>query len=379
MKSLDPALAAKFIEKFSNVFENNINIMNQKGIIIGSKDASRIGTFHEVAHSLLQQTASSGDVTENDHYIGTKTGVNYCINYRTKPIGVVGISGNVSEVRPLGLIIKTAIESMLEYEFQMETERLQHSKMEQLVYSLLYNDRLSIEFANQNASALSYKIDGIRVPILIDCHEKTEPHKLLSMLKQSAEASLQDITAVLKNGQIIIFKFIGTSHESAISSFKEDLEFYILSIKNMLKQKPYAEQLSFFIGSLQCSLKYYKEAYQQLDWLSLSTKGRPGNHFFYDHVSDYFKSLASIKSYDEIFSVYQSALNEEKQSMFIEIYDALLRNNYNVVNSAKELYIHRNTLLFRINKLNALLNIDPISNYQHRELVAQLVYYYKNR
>ena len=46
---IDALLAKKFIERITQYTEYNVNIMDEKGIIIASKNTSRIGTFHEVA------------------------------------------------------------------------------------------------------------------------------------------------------------------------------------------------------------------------------------------------------------------------------------------------------------------------------------------
>lgn len=42
---LDNFLAEKFIKKAGESTEYNINIMDEKGVIIASKDAERIGNF----------------------------------------------------------------------------------------------------------------------------------------------------------------------------------------------------------------------------------------------------------------------------------------------------------------------------------------------
>jgi len=39
--------------------------------------------------------------------------------------------------------------------------------------------------------------------------------------------------------------------------------------------------------------------------------------------------------------------------------------------------MHRNTLLFRINKVKDTLNIDPIANASHREFLNELAYYFR--
>lgn len=379
MKSIDPAMASKFIEKFSDVFENNINIMDNKGIIIGSKDPSRLGSFHEVAYSLLSDKSKTGDVNESDLYLGTKKGVNYRINYKNRAVGVVGVSGKVEEVRAIGLIIKTAIESMLEYEVQMETERVQHTKIEQFLYAIIYDDEFNSAAVNAIASTLNYKNHCIRVPIIMNTHNQMEPKQLTQLINNLEEHSYQDIITVLKNNNVIVFKYLEDKNSNAIADYKDEIDFFLAAVLGKLSPKADVSQISFCVGTLQNSFKNYKEAYNHVSWLNMFIKNTSGTYFFYDYVSDFFKGLATLKVYDEIFNTFDTILTDEKRQMLVEVFQVLIENNYNVVNSAKELYIHRNTLLFRINKINQLLNIDPISNYADRELMSHLVYYYKNK
>lgn len=55
---------------------------------------------------------------------------------------------------------------------------------------------------------------------------------------------------------------------------------------------------------------------------------------------------------------------------------ALFENNMNVSTSAKELYLHRNTLINWINRYKDLFGIDPINDSAGREFTQQLFYFY---
>ena len=58
-----------------------------------------------------------------------------------------------------------------------------------------------------------------------------------------------------------------------------------------------------------------------------------------------------------------------------EIVGILERNNYNLVASSKELYIHKNTLIFRLNKIRDFLGLNPIQNAGDRAFMDFLSYY----
>ncbi|NLP33927.1 MAG: hypothetical protein GX359_01895 [Clostridiales bacterium] len=50
---IDTVFAERFIERVTEFTNYNVNIMNQEGIIIASKDKERIGSFHEIAYRII--------------------------------------------------------------------------------------------------------------------------------------------------------------------------------------------------------------------------------------------------------------------------------------------------------------------------------------
>ena len=45
---IEPEMARRFIEQVTQYTEYNINIMDESGVIIASRDPKRVGTYHEV-------------------------------------------------------------------------------------------------------------------------------------------------------------------------------------------------------------------------------------------------------------------------------------------------------------------------------------------
>lgn len=50
---IDPILANSFINRITQCTEYNINIMDERGIIIASRNPARVGDFHEVAMKIM--------------------------------------------------------------------------------------------------------------------------------------------------------------------------------------------------------------------------------------------------------------------------------------------------------------------------------------
>ena len=60
---IDKTFAEKFIERITRYTDFNINIMDEKGIIIASRDKKRVGQYHEIAYRLIVGTEELIDTT----------------------------------------------------------------------------------------------------------------------------------------------------------------------------------------------------------------------------------------------------------------------------------------------------------------------------
>lgn len=379
MSILEPALAQKFIDKTAKHLEYNINIMNDKGTIIASKDASRIGNFHEVAFGMLNGTLETGVVNEDQKYLGTKPGVNLFIDYKNKHVGVICVTGNPDNVRAFAELVKTSMEAMLEYELQMEGDRRRENKAEHFLHYLLYEDNIDLAIANRMADELNLNRDLLRVCIVVKHHSDCSPKKIIEALTKAEGHSFQDVITIARNDDIILFKVLGDKISDGIRDYKNIIEEYINHFFKEMPKEYDTNKIGFFVGSIQTSISKYRCSYIHAQELGIHTKGINGIHFFNNHILNYYRSLATIKAYDDVFNAYDAVFNDEEKRQLVEIVEALYKNNYNIVYSARDLYIHRNTLLFRLNKYKSMLNIDPVANSDDREFLNELAYYFSKK
>ena len=375
MSILQPALAQKFIDNTAKDLQYNVNIMNDKGIIIASKDSSRIGDFHEVAYGILNGTLESGVVRDNKKYIGTKPGVNMVIAYKNKPAGVICVTGDPDTVSSFATLVKRSMEAMLEYEMQIEAEHHKKSKIDQFLYYLLFDQGMTPAIAATLADSVGYNMELLRSCIIISYDADYSQKKIIQAIISAEGYSNQDIMTITQNNDIIIFKALTKDFSNAIQEYRDIIQKYINNFFEKLPSSYNRDKINIYVGSIQRSFDKYRYSYAHAQELELLTKEKRDIFFFNDFILDYDRNLVTIKIYDNIFNSYKELFNEEDQKQIAETIDILAKNNYNIVNSAKALYIHRNTLLFRLNKIKDILNIDPISNSADREFLNEFAYY----
>ena len=111
-------LAEKFIEQVTKHTDYNVNIMDEDGVIVASRDPERIGQYHEIAYRIVHGKDDIVDTTEFSGIANVRPGINMVIDIDGRREGVIGITGDPVEIRPVALIVKMAIETMLRYERQ---------------------------------------------------------------------------------------------------------------------------------------------------------------------------------------------------------------------------------------------------------------------
>jgi carbohydrate diacid regulator len=111
---ITPDLAAPIVERAMAILHRNVNIMNAEGIIVGSGDPSRVGSFHTGAAAVLRKDRRVEiHPADAPQWPGVRPGVNLPLRVGGQIVGVVGITGAPDEVRPYGELLREMVQLML--------------------------------------------------------------------------------------------------------------------------------------------------------------------------------------------------------------------------------------------------------------------------
>ena len=109
---ISKSAATDLIREISSVIDYDINIMNENGVILASTDKERVGQFHEGAHLVIKQNLKELPVYYDEEYAGCRQGINLPLFSDDNIIGVVGITGDVSETGRYARLIKKVTEDL---------------------------------------------------------------------------------------------------------------------------------------------------------------------------------------------------------------------------------------------------------------------------
>ncbi len=140
-------LAQEIADKIMREIPYNVNIMNEKGIIIGSGEPARIGTLHTGAVVAIK---SKKMIAISQSSEAEKPGVNIPITFQNNIIGVVGISGDPNIVTPLASIVKITVELLINQNYLFTERRIKEQmKGDFLFLWTMRNTPYDAEFISQ--------------------------------------------------------------------------------------------------------------------------------------------------------------------------------------------------------------------------------------
>lgn len=370
---LNPELAERFIKQIAQYTKYNINIIGETGYIIASsKNPERVGNFHEVAYQIIRDHLEMLIIDDASDYFGVKNGVNLPLMLEKQVIGVVGVTGEPEKVEEIAFIIKLALETMIAYEEQEYVRLYQKSKYDQMYMALFEEKVVSREKTEILAEQLKFDSRCIRIPIVLTFSEEEKMDHVMSVLKKHYLAE-QDMCWQQNNHHVLVYKSLSDKKEKVFSLWKEDMEEWLSVLTGKISY------VQAFVGTLQCRLQYYVKGLQHCQWLEKQANKKQKNLFFMDYVGAYIDSLVPEIELHAIYNVYDRYLETDFKNGFVEIMGSMKENNYNLVASSKEMFVHKNTLAFRMNKIKSVFNANPFHSGKERSQLEGFYRYLKKK
>lgn len=382
-------LAQHITNKIIPIVQQNINIMDNTGMIIGSGQPHRLHTFHQGAKEVLATGVIIEIYPEHlERYPGSLPGINWPIVLGQQTIGVVGISGHPDAVRKAAELVTVIIELILEYEVLKEEFRSQSQLHEQFIVSVLSDQ------ASANAPQIAARADllhfNLSLPRLVavtniqpifetaytsfdglhDLVSFRTYENLMQLITSSVLINSKDMAAFLDNELIILKHFPEDTAVDAMLTWGQDLIKVITPPGNTLT-------LTLGLGSLAPTPWELHLSYQEALFLSHKPLRNHSASSIY-HPDLLVNYLLTNPTAIDTCSVFQK-LSQKITGKIDYKYDmkktvcTLLEENLNLSATARALYVHRNTLQFRLEKFKQLTGLEPCQSINHA-ILCKLLY-----
>lgn len=344
MNILTEEMAALIVEETAKRTQSNINIMNFNGEIIASFDKKRVGTIHEGARKVLEREETVILSKEDSATLeGTQPGVNLPIIFQDNIVGVIGITGNPEKLTHVSDLVKMSTELLL-YQNYFTYELEGNIRSQELFIEELLKSEPSKSFIQHLSNQLNTNLLTFGKCIIINIEKQIfSKNSTVRTLASKIDPS-SFVIAFTNHNRIVI---LATDEDRCALDVK------INRIHQMFKDL----QLEVHMTSslIFTNLNDFKKAYEECELVFM--------------LNEQSAPLVSFEEVEEKTLLYQidSEIRERFKKRIIGDLDEqsiatlkiFFHNNLNISQTAKHLYIHRNTLLYRLEKCKTVTGLNP--------------------
>lgn len=338
---INSELAQQIVDSVKSVVSFDINFIDRKGIITASTNAERIGNFHESGYKTAE-SGVMGVVSTDDEYRGTKKGINYPIIYDGNVMGVIGITGEPTEVERYGFLITKISEVFIRENFQKVNSLDERRRTERLVFALIYNYADDIE---PLAHELGFDLTGEYAVMLIKTDRAAQVQKHLELVSE--------------NRKKLIYGYI----------FPDKIAVVVPNIYEKIVirtiEKLNADKLNCGIGTKE-KVDGLSESYRYAQLaLGNAVKNNERITAFDDMTINIITESIDAKTKKKFSERMLKGLTDEDIKLLAVYYD----NSMSLKQTADELHIHKNTLQYRLEQIYRKTGFNP------REFKDAVLYY----
>lgn len=342
-------LAEKIIMELRKLLEEDVIVVNTKGIIIASTDPERINTFHEGA-LIASQRKDKLVITESDQTIlkGVKAGINLPIFFQGNVVGIIGITGKPDAVSPYGEIIRKMTELLISESYYTEQFDWQSRSVEAFLLDWIQLKEWNEDFLNK-AKLLHIDVQTKRRVLIAEVEtDASTLHResWLSILSWNEKGEKETISRWGNNRIIYLL-----SADKQNTYYKEKAKRFHQFLMTRLKTN-----VSIGIG-LSVPPIQLKTSFHQAERALNSRKSK--NDIIFDEDLAFEMILDEINEQTKEDFVARTIQPLLKEKELLQTLRTLIDNHFSLKKTSETMHIHINTLHYRLKKITDLTNLNP--------------------
>jgi|GEM_PF-1992865 len=362
-------LAQPIVDEVMHVVDYNINIMNEHGVIVASGDPDRLNEIHQGAVEVIESNREIKIYpSDSNHLIGTKAGVNLPIQMQGKTIGVVGITGHPDLVYPVARIVKVTVESLLMQKYLGEQVQYRQRAIESWGMDLINPE-------NENIDDLEMRAHFLRINTRNTCAVMVV--HVDGLLPEHSDPGADDPFGETQRQIARIQELLGMYLASAPFIFYSGRGHFVAGIA--AEGSHHEEEAGKIAGHIHARLK--KDRIESFIGIGHAASGVAGYRDSYLEAVQSVeimkkvnprKAVAHIREWGILHLIHQipehvrnnyvARFLSGKRQLDPELYQTLevfMNSDLNIGLAAERLFIHRNTLLYRLDKIRNEWGVDP--------------------
>ncbi|MDR1532068.1 MAG: helix-turn-helix domain-containing protein [Clostridiales bacterium] len=349
-------LAFPIVERLEKILGNPVNIINADGIIVASTDTSRVGNRHQGAVEAMSKGKDLRVTKEQSKTLtGTREGITLPLELHGEYIGAVGVTGDPDTLSLTASVIRVAVLSLMEVA-QMTQQVSYKRKISDTWVSNLISDRfMDCEQLDKQAKFL--EIDCAKPCGIIVIHISPIVYDNISAHEQTI------LQAAGRHAKVHFFAYVGQGqYVLAVQVNKRDEKAALKNVCAHLSETLGAMRLQcrIGVGRPNSEISGYRQSYfDAYNGAKFAERAGVGNHVVYYYEHNLLRLLESVPELARKIFVSNHIGNREWDPMLLHTLQTYFAMEKHVNETAQALYIHRNTLIFRLNKIRELYGLDP--------------------
>jgi carbohydrate diacid regulator len=366
---LTHSLAQEVAEETAAVTGLGILITDPAGIVIGSSDPKRVGTFHEASIDVVRTREPATHTAKQASALrGVRPGLTAPIVVDGQAVGTVGITGSPARVRRFGPVVRRHTEMLLEESAALQTRLLRERATEDLLHDIAsYNPELvEPELVVSRAAELGYDLHLRRAVVVLEVSlgdgEPHAPAHDVSLLRSELVRTIreqfaegQTVVASLGSGAFAVLHRLpaGISAADADAATAAICERAVAAIST----RHHLATRAGIAGPATTPAQLHDAYLDASDALRLGATLHP---------QDTVLTIAGLRKHQLL-----GAAGPRTRQRLIDAELPLLRSSpdwpalrqtivawcesgFNLVRAATHLHVHRNTLIYRLAKIEQL-------------------------
>lgn len=348
----------QIVTEISGIIHQNINLMDERGIIIASTDPNRIGAFHAGASRVIAQNLDQLIIRDDMEYTGTLEGINLPIRFEHEIVGVIGMTGDYNEVVKYGQILKKMTEILLLENYSKEQKKIDDRIRARFLDEWLFEDvpLYSQQFIERGARlgidiTISRRIMVAEITGLKKYSDNAEGQRKIDevnkIVRKLMEAEANYVFTKTASQMICLVPVCDDAKMRAVAE----------NIQNQIKDH---SGMTVMIGIDARSRVLHQAYLKAKKALRACTYSQDGSIRFYNDISlEIFTDEISQNSKKEFLTRIFRGIDEDDISSWVHLLRTYFSANGSINETAAQLYIHKNTLQYKLRRLHEQTGCDP--------------------
>ena len=340
---IDHSFATQIVNTVKDVCGQDVNFIDQSGIIFASTNPERVGTFHEIG----QKAAATGntiEVSSDNSFYGSQKGINMPVYHNQSLLAVIGITGEPDTVRKYANLAERITNLLIREQVLNMISRNKNDKRQYIIDSLIRNQNLNMEYIQSLLTEFSVDVRTSKRLILLQINARYNMANF-SLLEQK-------VTQMFAIFPLNLYAFHYPDEYLAVADTT-------LFEKNSFILKQFAADnkvlLKIAVGK-STSIYHLSDSYSSARTALKSINDSTEDFIMFDNLMlEIILSGLGESEKKEFLSRTIASLTEEE----LKIITTYFEQDMSLRDTSEQLFLHKNTLQYKLNHIYKKTGLNP--------------------